>query len=254
MDSLSISFSGCAWHVAYHFGVTTQIQKYFDTKQIKFLGASSGAMCAAVAACDIDGNEAFQFLHEAASQWQHRRIGPFGNMSKIINDAFEKLTPTSLPDDLYSRLFISVTELPTFRNKLLPDRPLADRAELFKIIRASTYIPLYYEKPAMYKGRAYIDGGLTNNQPILDRSTIKISPYKTETRAVDLHPNYHAPYTDALFPKLELLERLFADGQRDGKVYFERLVERKPGRLPLRNYTLGSSNFVDSSSQKKQLL
>ncbi len=233
MDNLSISFSGCAWHCAFHFGVTTQLQKYFDTSKIAFLGASSGAMSAAAAACNIDGSTSFRLLRQAAEKNKHRKIGPFGQMSKILLEAMESLTPDPLPE-IHERLFISVTELPSFRNKLLPNKPLDSRAELFKIIQASTYIPLYYEQPAVYNGRPYLDGGITNNQPILNRQTVRVSPYKSESSSVDLHPRFHPPYTNALFPKLEILDRLFEEGQQDGEVFFKNLIQRRGSELPLK--------------------
>lgn len=46
----------------------------------------------------------------------------------------------------------------------------------------SSFIPFYCGwQPPLYRGEAYCDGGLSNNQPIYDVNTLTVSPFSGES-------------------------------------------------------------------------
>jgi hypothetical protein len=93
------------------------------------------------------------------------------------------------------------------------------RAELIHLLLGSCYIPLYYEKPVNWSGRWLIDGGLRNNQPILDARTIRILPQGPRPGAADIHPEVPSSMTHILFPEPQRLSQLYESGQRDTEAW-----------------------------------
>lgn len=218
----SVSFAGCAWLLTYHFGVGAEIQRRFDTSPMVFLGASSGAVTAAALACGVPCEEALRVTIEAAARVQHRKVGPAFKMTQVLTEALDGALPEDAHERVFRKAYFSVTELPRFKNRLLPERPLHDRGELLSLIRGSCYIPVYYERPVFHRFRPYLDGGVTDNLPTLDRGTVRVCPWGTGVNGVaDIMPELAPPLRRVLFPELETLQALFDAGQRDARAYFD---------------------------------
>jgi hypothetical protein len=217
----SFSFSGCAWLVAYHFGVGRVLQRRTDTSRHVYLGTSSGAIAAAVLAVGVDCDDAFGRLISLAHAASTRRLGPAGLMSRFVRTSLEDLIPEQGHQALFGRLHVSVTELPRVRNRILPRAPFASREELICVILASCYIPLYYERPVLLGGRPYVDGGLTDNQPVLGASTITVSPTgASRGRArIDITPARPPALRHALLPDPEVMIDVYDAGRADAELF-----------------------------------
>ena len=94
----------------------------------------------------------------------------------------KELLLADLPADaaavVSGRLFVSLTDT-TLRNKLISE--FSSRDELVDALACSCYVPAFsgYRTPR-FRDRRYLDGGLTNNMPVLDTSntgTVRVSPF-----------------------------------------------------------------------------
>ena len=78
-------------------------------------------------------------------------------------------------DEIRGRLHISLTST---RMESLITSSFCDRESLVDALACSCFIPLFsgYKIPK-YCGKKYMDGGITNQLPVLNDTTIKISPF-----------------------------------------------------------------------------
>ncbi|XP_069792539.1 omega-hydroxyceramide transacylase-like [Narcine bancroftii] len=113
----------------------------------------------------------------------------------LINPLFDPLhiVRKSLMENLHEnaykfacgRLFISMTRASDKQNVLVSD--FSSNEELIQALLCSCFVPAYCGLiPPTFRGVHYIDGGLTNCQPLYDKkNTITISPFSGE---VDICP------------------------------------------------------------------
>ena len=219
----SISFAGCAWLITYHLGVAQALKESLDTTSMKFLGASSGALTALMLAAEIDLHDALDFACAMATDSRKRLLGPVGRMHKYVTAGLTELLPEDAYRKVFGRMLVSVTELPLMRNRILPEVAPESNRELIGIILASSYIPLYYERPALLNGRAYIDGGVTDNCPRLDDRTIIVSPKSAFYRKgkATIGPEVEPRFMHAFFPEAKAMKELFDQGRRDWESFME---------------------------------
>lgn len=222
----SVSFAGCAWLVAYHFGVGASLQGRGWLEGKVLLGASSGALVAAALAAGLDAEHCYEETRACILRFAHRPLGPAGLMTAIVRDALERVLPEDAHERVHGRFFASVTELPSFRSHLMPNDPLRDKRDLVSLVLASCYIPLYYERPAFWRGRPYLDGGLRNNQPVLDASTLTVAPFRTVSplrrkarSTAEISPQRQPSAWHSLLPSRSGLDALFEQGRRDADAY-----------------------------------
>lgn len=102
------------------------------------------------------------------------------------------------------------------------------KSDLIDCVAASTYIPIL-DRQGLFKhwrGRRYLDGGLTDNQPCLDADTIKLEPFmfrnpgivqKASFIYIRLSPLWHA----------EQFARGYEDAREHGAKIFARLPRRE---------------------------
>jgi hypothetical protein len=221
----SISFAGCAWLVAYHFGVGAALQARGWLDGSILVGASSGALVAAALASGLDATRCYEETLACTLRVAHRPLGPAGAMSAIVYDALERMLPDDAHLRVRGRFFASVTSLPILRSHLMPHDRLHDKRDLISLVLASCYIPLYYERPALWRNRPYVDGGLRNNQPIIDGSTLTVSPFsKAKVRAL-ISPQTQASPFRSLLPNRRSLDALFEQGVGDAQRFMARSSE-----------------------------
>lgn len=221
----AVSFSGCSWLMTYHLGVAQAINEHFTPQSLTYWGASSGSLTALIMAAGIPPRAAHDYCIDMAKAARKRRLlGPFGRMTSYVVAGLSDLLPP-LEEIATERLKVSVTRIRGLRNEVLPKAPPTSREELIRIILASCYIPIYYEKPVFIDGRAYIDGGVSDNLPHADRArTILVSPKPSlqKNACVDIYPQEEPPFKRALFPCRHLLEDLFHQGLADGRSYISK--------------------------------
>ena len=219
----SISFSGCAWHLGYHFGVIRFIQESkIDIHHA--MGASSGSLAAILLLSEVEAEKGMKLLFEMAQESKNHLLGPFGHMTRFVKRGLKELLPDEAYRHLNGRLGISITLMPFFTNHIYPKKSLESNNELVNLALASCYIPIYYEKPVLVGRRPAIDGGLSDNLPTLNKKTITVSPTPSlQSRKIHIGPpkSEEKSLKEALFPKKETLSSLYSRGYNDARKFFE---------------------------------
>lgn len=237
-DTPTFSFAGCSWLMTYHLGVGLFLREYFNTHRMRFAGASSGSLIALAMATKMDLNDVFQFILSVGKESKRRFLGPVGRMTNYLSRGIDEFLPRNAYRTVSGRIYISITELPFLRNRLIAGSELCSDQELITVILASSYIPVYYEKPIIYKRRLCVDGGLTNNCPRLNRNTIRVSPKPSlQLGHFDISPIKEPPTLSALIPEIDQLEPLMEQGYWDCERFanspsgrcLKRIHSRKPG-------------------------
>lgn len=100
-----------------------------------------------------------------------------------LHTSLEEVLRNHLPDDAHERatgrLFISLTRIYDKSNVILSE--FRYREQLIKAILAGCFIPTYSGfLPAPFQGVRYIDGSVTNNMPVADQHTVRVSPFSGE--------------------------------------------------------------------------
>jgi hypothetical protein len=219
-DLPSFSFAGCAWLFTYHLGVIERLRAHPQWSQAIHLGASSGSLAAVIAGAGVDTAAVLHHVVDFAADARARRLGPIGRMTRYVTQGLESLLPLDVCDLMAGRVKVSVTRLPQLRHELIDVGACRSRDELIRLLLGSCYIPLYYEKPVSWGGRWLIDGGLRNNQPVLDHRTVRISPHGARPgSSVDIHPARCFDLGEVLFPEPSRLLALYRDGQAGGQTW-----------------------------------
>lgn len=216
---ISLSFAGCAWLFPYHLGAIEAFRKEPAFDRALYLGASSGSLAAIIAALDIDTQNIMDHTLEFAQDARERRLGPIGRMSRYVSQGLQEQLPPNAPKLAAGRVMVSVTHLPRLKHELVDVGVCQSRAELIHLLLGSCYIPIYYEKPVNWSGRWLIDGGLRNNQPILDNRTIRILPQGPREGQADIHPQQNSSVADILFPEPQRLLQLYERGRQDTEIW-----------------------------------
>jgi hypothetical protein len=212
---ISLSFAGCAWLFPYHLGAIEAFRKEAAFASALYLGASSGSLAAIIAALDIETQKIMEHTLAFAEDARERRLGPIGRMSRYVSQGLQAQLPHNASRLAAGRVKVSVTHLPRLRHELVDVGVCQTRADLIRLLLGSCYIPIYYEKPVLWSGRWLIDGGLRNNQPIVDHRTIRILPQGPREGQADIHPQSQASMADILFPAPERLAQLYESGRVD---------------------------------------
>lgn len=171
----SICFSSSGWAVSYYLGIAAFIQDNYNMDKVTFLSCSGGILPSLLLCLDINIRSVYTKLKPLAELCNSNYLGPSMYTNKLIDFLLE-IFPDNLCDLINNRLKLSVTEIPWFTNKLIDDWNNID--ELKSAIICSCYSPMFFPniKPK-YKNNYYIDGGFSNNHPIIDSNTIVISAF-----------------------------------------------------------------------------
>ena len=92
----------------------------------------------------------------------------------LFQNVFQDL-PSDIHITVSDRLFISLTSA-KFHNSIVSK--FESKEHLCDALTCSCFLPMFsgYEVPRFRNSR-YLDGGLTNQMPVIDSDTVKISPF-----------------------------------------------------------------------------
>ncbi|DBA05273.1 TPA: hypothetical protein N0F65_007435 [Lagenidium giganteum] len=162
-----IGFGGCGGMYNYFLGVASVLQESYDLENVIFSGVSAGCFPATILALGIDVKEFFFKenlpLIEMAAEQTYAGLGKWipmvkENMLKMLEpDAYKKVD---------KRLYFSVTEIPKLKNHLLTT--WESNEEMVDCMLSSAHVPIYTNSwTSSHRGMQLVDGGLTNNHPIV---------------------------------------------------------------------------------------
>ncbi|XP_076471480.1 uncharacterized protein LOC143301234 [Babylonia areolata] len=182
--NVSFSLAGCGFLGIYHIGAAACLCEHVPhmIDNAKFCGASAGSLIACCLICHVPMNECVDFtLRLARSSGQYPLGGwePGINIEAILRSSIDQVLPANAHELCTDRLFISVTTLSSLKNQIISK--FDTRKELIDALLCSAYVPAFSSYTIPKFGDEYLlDGGLSDNLPILDSDTITICPWAGE--------------------------------------------------------------------------
>ncbi len=187
----SISFSGGSYFSAtYNMGFLKGLQEFLklDGEDIIYLGDSSGALVALVAALGLDVDYGINsFLLKMIKETRELPHCGFSQWGKILKKNLQDIKDHK-PDLWESahkfandRLHISITHLQLFplpfKNELVSSFYSTD--DLIETILTSCHVPWVLGENffTKWRGKTCVDGGFTNHNPALDGNTVRVNPF-----------------------------------------------------------------------------
>jgi predicted patatin/cPLA2 family phospholipase len=178
----SISFSGGGYNCVYHLGVVRYIFEKLDLfKGTKYLGASGGAGIVCLVLCYENDENRFKVIDmiikeiialKGSGLKLHKQVEKYSQIlgSLIDQDKFNRFIKDS------DRCHISVTNI----SSGIPINTIKSKFQTYEqfndTLKASASIPFVLDDTVRtIDNRSYLDGGLSNNLPILNNKTIRIS-------------------------------------------------------------------------------
>jgi len=176
----SVCFQGSGCVIVYHIGVGRYIQQHFNLDNVSFLAASGGSIVAAMLALGLDMRTAFTENCRLAKFSRELPFGPFGRILDDVAKAFDDLM-TDMSDAQIrnmtrgGRLILSLTHMVSWAPRLMYN--YVSKKALRDSVWCSMNLPLFLCRFRSIGGEYYMDGGLTNNAPILNSRTVRVSPF-----------------------------------------------------------------------------
>lgn len=229
----SISFSGGGYNCTYHMGIIKYIfENSIMFKNTKYLGASGGAGICAIILCFESDPERFNILEQMINV-----VIEMKNMDLDISDQVKHYTDELIKHitverfDKYikdkDRCYISVTCINNMWIKNEIKSSFNSYTEFIDTIKASACIPILLDNQIRKIGNdKYIDGGLSNNIPVLNNNTIKIScldfPLQKYLHSPDVYPKSVYKIKHCFTPPDKTyIMNMYTLGYEDIMVYFK---------------------------------
>ena len=202
ITEVNVSFSGCAFLGPYLVGSLKCFQDHIEGRFLngepshlavnQCLGASAGAL---MAACLILEYPALKLLEQFTNVIENANaftLGPLNkncHLNQLLRNELEIIFEEDAHLKVSGKLHISMTDL-SGQNHIVSQ--FKSRNQLIEAILVSCYVPgLYaYSYFPQYNGQYFIDGGFSNNQPVVN-STIRVSPFAGPSQICpkDSHPS-----------------------------------------------------------------
>ncbi|ESO97529.1 hypothetical protein LOTGIDRAFT_104376 [Lottia gigantea] len=182
---MNFSFSGCGFLGIYHIGVASCFKTHAPQliESCKFAGASAGAIVSCCLMCGCCLGECTNFTLRLATKARSRTLGPLHpsfHINKILREALRQVLPENAHEIASGRLFISLTRVSDKQAVIVSQYD--SKEELIQALLCSSFVPFYSGLiPPKFRGERYVDGGLSDNLPILDEHTITVAPFAGES-------------------------------------------------------------------------
>jgi len=175
-----VSFSGCGFLGLYHVGVASCLKTYAPQIYVsKVSGASAGSMAALALLADLPLGDMTSQVLKIATEARKCTLGPFSpsfNINQILLDGLQNILPDDVHEKVNGKLHVSLTKVYDGKNLLV--NAFSSKQEVIDVILASAFIPIFSGwLPPRYRGVRVIDGGYSDNLPVLDTNTITVSPF-----------------------------------------------------------------------------
>lgn len=224
----SISFGGGGWRQFYYIGVVKALQELDPDLHeiITYSGCSAGAWACVSMCANIPANDVYQYMYEVCVKKNSETTGLLEKMrmKESCVAYYENYVRSKLPDDAFSRILFSTTQLSSsgVKNKLKTN--FRDEKHFFNCLMRSSYIPFIMGDSLVYCHKLYIDGGITMNQPFFQKHnrhhTLIVSVFDDNHRA-DIYPSEPLSLLHILYPPPpEEAKRMYEMGYRDTLSYF----------------------------------
>ncbi|KAG6464243.1 hypothetical protein O3G_MSEX014377 [Manduca sexta] len=181
---MNLSFAGCGFLGIYHVGVAVCFKKYAPHLLLgKISGASFGALSACCLLCDLPIGEITTDVLRVVREARAGSLGPFSpsfNIQNVLLEGMQKYLPLDAHKIVSGKLHISLTRVYDGKNVMVSEFPT--REDLLQALLASCFVPVFSGLlPPRFHGIRYMDGGFSDNLPVLDENTITVSPFCGES-------------------------------------------------------------------------
>ncbi|XP_063530602.1 1-acylglycerol-3-phosphate O-acyltransferase Pnpla3-like [Cydia strobilella] len=181
---MNLSFAGCGFLGIYHVGVAVCFKKYAPHLLLgKISGASFGALSACCLLCDVPIGEITSDVLRVVGEARAGSLGPFSpsfNIQNVLLEGMDKYLPHDVHKIVSGKLHISLTRVYDGKNVIVSEFPT--RQDLMQALLASCFVPVFSGMlPPRFHGIRYMDGGFSDNLPVLNEDTITVSPFCGES-------------------------------------------------------------------------
>jgi len=277
----NISFAGCGFIGIYHVGVSACLKTYAPhLLENKILGSSAGAMAAVALVCNLPMEDMARNVVQLANNASEKMLGPFSpsfDLHGTLKGGWELLLPDDIAEKASGRLHISMTKLSDRSNLLVSQ--FISKSDLLDALLASSFVPMMSGWfPPRFRGDLVIDGGYSDNLPVLGERTITVSPFAGDASICPIDEsqigsvlNLRLPQgsgasanisKDNLIkmgkavvpPNTEGLQRLCSQGYEDAMRYLKTLDLIRCGPCTHEKFRLKTNSLSDFVPEKTCLL
>lgn len=178
---MSVSFVGCGTNAIYQAGVAKFMQENYDIDQVRVIGTSGGSIIATLLKTGYDFSAFCCGCDKIFSNVRSSFLGRANGQYYMIESLEQHLVSleNKQVEKLKGNLLIGITTA-KLKNFLIDSYETL--GDIRNAVRVSTYVPiLFYNGHPFYnyEGKIFIgmDGGITNNSPIIDENTIVVCPF-----------------------------------------------------------------------------
>jgi hypothetical protein len=222
----SLSIGGAGWTLFYYFGVIKALNYLYPDKlkEITYSGASAGSWIAVSLAIGIDTNIMLlewknYSLNQRMKSSFFERIYTYDSCKNY----FDKYIKNNTTPDILQRVAISTTQLNYLPFNNLK-KTIRNEKHLFESLIRSTYIPLIMGNTFFSCSKRYLDGCISNGQPLFDINN-KNNTLTINTRYMsdaDIKPSVSIPLYWTFHPISEKnMDFLYKLGYDDTINYFK---------------------------------
>lgn len=188
VQDLNLTFSGCGFLGIYHLGVVSCLKENAPAllKRVKcYGGASAGSFAAVALVLDLNVSDSAEFVIRLAKRANSLTLGPLHpsfNVVRTLRRSFERILPDNAHELASGRLHISLTRVSDLKNVVVSE--FFSKEDLVEALITSSYVPFYSGIfPAKFRGKYYVDGGISDNLPqhFKEGETITVSPFSGES-------------------------------------------------------------------------
>lgn len=155
-------------------------------KRVKcYGGASAGSFAAMALLIDLNVSDMAEFVIRLAKRANSLTLGPLHpsfNVVRTLRRSFERILPENAHELASGRLHLSLTRVSDLKNVIVSE--FFSKDDLVEALIASSYVPFYSGiLPAKFRGKYYVDGGISDNLPqhFKEGETITVSPFSGES-------------------------------------------------------------------------
>lgn len=212
----SMSFACGGWLQCYMFGVAKAMQMCKLDKGVRYFGCSAGALASVGLAIGANFDDAIRFCKDECVPLAYSHSAGLFRLADYVGESID-LNVYPLFDNLQPDVLnVAVTRLPFFQPEIISS--FATKEDLKLALLASSAAFPFAPIRNMH-GKWYIDGGLSNFQPVLNDETITVSPFYFSD--CDIKPSRYIPLWWSFLPpgRPETIEWLYNLGFVDGVNY-----------------------------------
>jgi hypothetical protein len=157
---LRLGWAGSGLFFWWQLGAVAYLRGRYDLSKVEQVGASGGALAAALAACDVCPDATMDVALELSDRYGvwSRPLGLMGVWGRIVEEWLDALLPEDAHERCSGRVGVVYTVLPSCEQVVA--REFATRRDLIECLLASAHVPLFldFRLARPVRGALAVDG------------------------------------------------------------------------------------------------